>query len=220
MCVFAICGIPTATTTVGRLDSLKWHFSCPFANLWLEHGAERATELLNINTTNSPVGVERCAIGPGLVGGAHQHGLSPGYSSNCSGSPAQGSPYMWPLAWSAKIEIQLIPFGTNSPSSTAHGREWFRHDRNWQRKDTFGEGNTTRIHLHRGSRLAHINMIGDKMIDCFWMNMSLIGPNRPDWFLDNRGGAPIDNQYLGKEFVIYQGKPRLVRKWRKSGIDK
>merc|ERR1719409_2438060 len=51
---------------------------------------------------------------------------------------------------------------------------------------------------------------------CSWLNLTIIGNMRADWFLDKRGGGSIDAQYLGKEHIYYQGEPRLVRKWRKN----
>eukprot|EP00873_Tetraselmis_striata_P027406 jgi/Tetstr1/447670/TSEL_035028.t1 len=44
-------------------------------------------------------GVPRCSIAPGPIGAAHQMGASPGYGKNCEGTPAEGSPFMWPLRW-------------------------------------------------------------------------------------------------------------------------
>lgn len=145
------------------------------------------------------------------------HGFSPGYSTNCSGTPAQASPYMYPTAWKATTLIQSIPNGSNTPNSTQHGMEMFRFDLNWHRTDTF-LGPLTITSLHRGSRLVFISSSHDKILKCSWTNLSMVGVNRPDWFLDDRGGGVIDDQYLGKEHVYYQGQPRLVRKWRKNGI--
>lgn len=50
--------------------------------------------------------VDACAIGPGAIGGAHQHGFSEGYADVCVGTPAEGSPYMWPLRWTADVHEQ------------------------------------------------------------------------------------------------------------------
>jgi rubredoxin len=44
-----------------------------------------------------------------------------------------------------------------------------------------------------------------------------IGNIRPDWFLDSRpyeGG--IASQYLGNQHIVHDGKPTLVKQWRKS----
>ncbi|KAL3942393.1 MAG: hypothetical protein SGARI_000282 [Bacillariaceae sp.] len=45
-----------------------------------------------------------CRIAPGAIGAGHQAGYSTGYSSTCPGTPAEGSPYMWPMAWRAHVE--------------------------------------------------------------------------------------------------------------------
>ena len=38
--------------------------------------------------------------------------LNIGYSeSGCPGTPAEGSPYMWPLKWAADYETQNMAFG-------------------------------------------------------------------------------------------------------------
>ena len=62
----------TAASPAGHLETYKRHFSCPFAHLWLEHGAEHAAELLAI-TPDPPVlkPTDRCALAPSVIGGAH-----------------------------------------------------------------------------------------------------------------------------------------------------
>jgi len=96
--------------------------------------------------------------------------------------------------------------------------DWYRFDLNWHRTDTDLGGGNTSIALFRGNRLTLLSLSRDDIKSCLWINMSLVGPNRPDWFLDDVGGGPVDSQYIGKKFVSYQGKPRLVREWRKNGI--
>ena len=208
--LIAVCPVDTASHRHG------FKFKCPYASLWLEHGAERATQLLSSEpqVTTTSGAVPRCALPPGLPSGAHQHALSPGYSANCSGTPAQGSPYMYPMAWKANTEI-ISMNGTNTPIKTEVGMDWFRFDLNWHRSDTDLGGGNKSISLFRGGRLTILSLSGDDIKMCLWINMSLVGPNRPDWFLDDVGGGPIDNQYIGKKFTEYQGKPRLVREWRK-----
>jgi len=214
--LFAVCPIDVDAAT----DLYGFQYKCPYASLWLEHGAERATQMLSsepIAPTSSGA-VPRCALPPGLPSGAHQHALSPGYSTNCSGTPAQGSPYMYPMAWKANTETISIPFGNSTPIETEVGVDWFRFDRNWIRKDTDKGSGKRSVSIFRGDRLTQMSLMGDNITFCVWINMSLVGPNRPDWFLDAVGGAPIDGQYIGKKAVFYEGKPRLVREWRKNGI--
>lgn len=200
------------------------HFSCPFARLWLEHGEEKAAKMLGLDRPHASAAepaadnVTRCALGPGVMGGGHQHAMSPGYSENCTGAPGRGSPYMWPMRWKARQENKYIPFGNNSVTDPTTGVIWNRHDKNWMRMDTFGApdvlASTT---LHMGNRMTYImwDETGAKIKSCSWQEMP-IGPIRPDWYLDARPAvAGIDLQYLGKEHVYFQGEPRLVRKWRK-----
>ncbi len=55
----------------------------------------------------------KCLIAPGAIGSAHQAGYSKGYSASCPGTPAQESPYMWPIACSADTTTQDIAHGSN-----------------------------------------------------------------------------------------------------------
>ena len=47
----------------------------------------------------------RCVIAPGPMGAAHQLGSSAGYDADCEGTPAEGSPYMWPPRWAAETPL-------------------------------------------------------------------------------------------------------------------
>lgn len=145
------------------------------------------------------------------------HPLSVGYSHNCSNTPGRGSPYMWPLAWKAKMHSASIPYGTNSPYSEADGVDWYRLDLNWHRQDLYVDESTTTTTLHRGGLLVFLTRVAGKgIISCSKTEGVPAGNIRPDWFLDRRGGGQIDLQYLGKEHIYYRGRPRLARKWRKS----
>jgi len=81
-------------------------------------------------------GDNTCLLAPGAIGAAHQAGFSKGYSATCPGTPAEGSPYMWPMAWSANIETQSMPFGSDEIMWHSKGRTFYRLDKNWKRTDT------------------------------------------------------------------------------------
>lgn len=83
----------------------------------------------------------KCLLAPGAIGAAHQAGYSKGYSANCPGTPAEGSPYMWPLSWAADTEAQSMAYGSDEVIYTSRGRTYYALDKNWKRSDTtFQEG--------------------------------------------------------------------------------
>jgi len=77
-----------------------------------------------------------CGIAPGAIGAAHQAAFSSGYSNSCPNTPAQGSPYMWPLKWAANYETQNMAFGSDEVVFTSRGRTFYSLDKNWKRSDT------------------------------------------------------------------------------------
>ena len=86
-------------------------------------------------------GEAKCMIAPGAIGAAHQAGFSNGYSDACPGTPAEGSPYMWPLAWSADVDTQNLAFGYDEVVHHSRGRVFYRLDKNSKRSDvTFAKG--------------------------------------------------------------------------------
>mmetsp|Transcript_5501 Transcript_5501/g.15906 ORF Transcript_5501/g.15906 Transcript_5501/m.15906 type:complete len:668 (-) Transcript_5501:427-2430(-) len=185
---------------------------------------------------------QRCAIAPGAIGAAHQLAQSPGYDSDCQGTPAQQSPFMWPLRWSAIVEQKGLAFGSDVPTYESRGRVWYMLDRNWKRLDTWYQHGVQRTvgqrpcetplegtdlacnrtstknttMLHRNNKMVFIDWAADGSIEnCMWMDLAIIGNVRPDWFMDDRGSS-TDVQYLGDSHVYYLGKPRLVKQWRKK----
>lgn len=72
----------------------------------------------------------------GAIGAAHQSGFSKGYSNECAGTPAEGSPYMWPMAWSADVDTKSMAFGYDEVVHHNRGRTFYRLDKNWKRSDT------------------------------------------------------------------------------------
>lgn len=83
-----------------------------------------------------PAGDNKCMIAPGAIGAAHQSGFSKGYSNECQGTPAEGSPYMWPMAWSADVDTKSMAFGYDEVVHHNRGRTFYRLDKNWKRSDT------------------------------------------------------------------------------------
>ncbi len=78
----------------------------------------------------------KCLLAPGAIGAAHQAGFSKGYSSSCPGTPAQESPYMWPLRWSADVESKSVAFGSDDVVFTSRGKTFYMLDKNMKRSDT------------------------------------------------------------------------------------
>ena len=62
---------------------------------------EATLKVTGVPLSDQPIDDGICSIGPGAIGGGHQNGYSEGYSAGCPGTPAEGSPYMWPIRWAA-----------------------------------------------------------------------------------------------------------------------
>mmetsp|Transcript_31905 Transcript_31905/g.67077 ORF Transcript_31905/g.67077 Transcript_31905/m.67077 type:complete len:801 (+) Transcript_31905:169-2571(+) len=78
----------------------------------------------------------KCLLAPGAIGAAHQAGWSKGYSASCPGTPAQESPYIWPLSWAADYESNRMAYGSDDVVYTDKGRTFYMLDKNWKRSDT------------------------------------------------------------------------------------
>ncbi len=84
---------------------------------------------------------DRCLLAPGAIGAAHQAGYSNGYASSCPDTPGEGSPYMWPMRWSARYESKSMAYGLDDVMHTSRGTTYYMLDRNWKRTDnTYREG--------------------------------------------------------------------------------
>lgn len=97
-----------------------------------ESGSETVDNSTNITTSPSVT----CEIAPGPIGGAHQAAYSSGYSGSCPGTPGEGSPYQWPLRWTANVQSQSVPFGTDEVIFESRGKVYYALDNNWKRADT------------------------------------------------------------------------------------
>lgn len=187
-----------------------------------------------------------CSIAPGPMGAAHQLAQSPGYSSNCNSTPAQQSPYMWPLRWTANVEAKSLGYQTDEIQYVSRGRVWYMLDKNWKRHDTWYEWGVqraigqspcekdaidaastaalacnrtsfaNRTMLHRGSKMVFIDWTEDGTIG----NCTWLdmGPigNIRPDWFMDNRGASTAVQYLGSSHVYYRGEPRLVKQWRKK----
>jgi len=222
---------------VGVCADLEAHLRCPHAKLWLTHGAEKAAQMLGMVSHKKPTAAPgRCAIAEGFPGGAHQDSASPGYSQNCSGAPAQASPYMWPLDFSHVEEETVMNFDSDEPIGHTKKKTMYLLSKNWKRADLF-EGKQagrpgshapdmehTTI-MHRNDNLVYIQWANgtdfanmSQILSCTTHRVGGIGTIRPDWFLDSRpySAAGIKSQYLGNQHIVHDGKPTLVKQWRKS----
>jgi len=187
-----------------------------------------------------------CSIAPGPIGAAHQLAQSPGYSINCNNTPAQQSPYMWPLRWTANVEAKSLGYQTDEVQYESRGRVWYMLDKNWKRFDTWYErgvqraigqspcekdnvdtsstaalacnrsGSANSTMLHRGSKMVFIDWAQDGTIS----NCTWLdmGPigNIRPDWFMDNRGASTSVQYLGNSHVYYLGEPRLVKQWRKK----
>lgn len=79
---------------------------------------------------------DKCIIAPGAIGAAHQAGFSKGYSTSCPNTPAQDSPYMWPLKWAANFQTKSMGFGSDDIKFESRGRTFYALDNNSKRSDT------------------------------------------------------------------------------------
>ena len=90
----------------------------------------------------------KCLLAPGAIGAAHQAGFSKGYSSSCPGTPAQESPYMWPLRWSADVESKSMAYRSDDVVFASRGKTFYMLDKNMKRSDTtYQEGKGLKIFI-------------------------------------------------------------------------
>lgn len=221
--------INNACTTFAGGDYFEPDGSC----LAKEEAKEEKVEVTEENT---------CGIAPGPIGAAHQSGYSQGYRINCPETPAESSPYQWPLRWSANYKMESLKYNTDEVSYTSEAKVYYMLDKNWKRVDILRQKGSVPFFLqsteedeyldqeerstiiHRGDKMYFISYYngtyGDSNItdiqNCTYLSLGVVGNIRPDWFLDKRGSA-TDVQYLGNQHVYYSSKgPRLVKQWRKQ----
>lgn len=237
--VFRLFAVFPAFGACSGLTGIEKHLRCPYARVWLEHGAEKASEMLGMPAhidVDEGAPVERCALASGFAGGAHQDARSPGYSSDCANTPAESSPYMWPLAFSFDTEETVMDWDADAPTAQYGTKTWYLLNKNWKRNDIVdgfmpGRAGTSAPDLeratilHRNEQLVFIQWKNgtdfkdvSTIQSCYSSRVPGIGNMRPDWFLDSRPYVfdDIASQYLGNQHIYHRGEPRLVKQWRKS----
>lgn len=175
--------------------------------------------------------VGACQIADGPMGAAHQHALSPGYKTNCPDAPGKNSPYQWPLQWKTIDEYHSLPHkSTGKKPFSFKSTVYYDLKRNWKRMDTVNQTgplpNTAEwmsswketvknTMIHRQDKMWFIDTFSNGTSRCIVLDLGIVGNVRPDWYMDNRGAA-TSTQYLGNQHVVYNGKPTLVKQWRKK----
>lgn len=179
------------------------------------------------DTTPKP----KCTIAPGPMGAAHQHAMGEGYPSDCPDAPARKSPYQIPTKWKADHFMISLPFDQTQTGYTSTGTVYYDFDKNYKRADTFkttGDipfgfngpiedrtGIKYSTMLHRRDKMYFINYYDDgRPTKCTYLDM-IVGNIRPDWYMDGRGSA-TSVQFLGNQHIYHDGKPILVKQWRKQ----
>ena len=151
--VNAVDSLPPNHPGADLIKNFGGQIRCPHADLWLTKGPEQAAIELGLDSILEDHEKEatshrslkdqpddsstRCTLAPGPAGGAHQAPFSTGYQSDCPGTPAEGSPYQWPLMWSAHVKNQAVAFQSDEIIFEQVGKVWYRLDKNWKRFDTF-----------------------------------------------------------------------------------
>eukprot|EP00803_Ostreobium_quekettii_P011542 evm.model.scf_3476.1 EVM.evm.TU.scf_3476.1 scf_3476:1634-6946(-) len=151
-----------------------------------------------------------CQLSPGISGGGHIH-IDSYWDSTCEN---QGNEYAMPLRWAAATETVLVVKGVRTTGYVYYDIANNRKRQDWVVVE--GDGsvffnirNTTVIHEHGKMRI----MDWDTGF-CSKLNLS-VGNIRSNWVLDSRGASAV-SQYLGSTYILYDGKYRHVRQWRKT----
>merc|ERR1719436_974764 len=137
------------------------------------------------------------------------------WSSKCMNS---NSSYSMPRRWTAETETVT----TQNKLSRTVGRVWYDLENNRRREDSFlmeGELNVFQesyntTFLHFGPIFYMIAWDDPDNVTCVKMN-SPVGILRPNWIIDGEGYQSVA-QYLGTEYVVYEGRYRRVKKFRKT----
>jgi len=151
-----------------------------------------------------------CALSPGIAGGGHMDTTS-AWNNQC---PNSNSSYSMPLRWKAAHTVRT----TQKPTFT-RGTVWYDLENGRRRGDSYmEEGELNMFNRARNSTFIHVGdmfyMINWDNNTCFTMP-SPVGILRPNWIIDSLG-FQATSQYLGKEYVEYEGSWRRVVKFRKT----
>jgi len=184
-----------------------------------ECSKEGSEEALTSNTqidseSNETLAEGECKLQAGIAGGGHMD-KEAFWSSKCMNS---NSSYSMPRRWTAETETVT----TQNKLSRTVGRVWYDLENNRRREDSFlmeGELNVFQesyntTFLHFGPIFYMIAWDDPDNVTCVKMN-SPVGILRPNWIIDGEGYQSVA-QYLGTEYVVYEGRYRRVKKFRKT----
>jgi len=127
-------------------------------------------------------------------------------------------------------------FDSDEPIAQYRQHVKYLLSKNWKRADLFDGKKPGRpgtgapdaelsTFLHRNENLVFIQWANgtdfkniSQILSCTTTRVQGVGNVRPDWFLDARpySSALIKSQYLGNQHIVHNGKPTLVKQWRKS----
>lgn len=155
-----------------------------------------------------------CKLQAGIAGGGHMD-MSAFWSSACANS---NSSYSMPRKWQA----DTMTITTQKDRSVTVGHVWYDVENNRKREDSVlveGDLNVFQdsknsTFLHFGPRFYMIDWNEDGTHKCTIAD-SPVGILRPNWIIDAEGYDAV-NQYLGTEYMVYEGKYRRVKKFRKT----
>merc|ERR1712176_937535 len=164
--------------------------------------------------SNETLAEGECKLQAGIAGGGHMD-KEAFWSSKCMNS---NSSYSMPRRWTAETETVT----TQNKLSRTVGRVWYDLENNRRREDSFlmeGELNVFQesyntTFLHFGPIFYMIAWDDPDNVTCVKMN-SPVGILRPNWIIDGEGYQSVA-QYLGTEYVVYEGRYRRVKKFRKT----
>jgi len=159
-----------------------------------------------------------CKLQAGIAGGGHMD-REAFWTSACANS---NSSYSMPRRWQA----DTMTVTTQNEGTRTVGHVWYDVENNRKREDSYlEEGELNVFQRTKNSTFLHF---GPTMIMIAWsddpenpdnhtctkMN-SPVGILRPNWIIDNEGYNSV-SQYLGVEYVMYEGRYRRVKKFRKT----
>ena len=153
-----------------------------------------------------------CKLQGGIAGGGHMDRNS-AWSLSC---PNANSSYSYPLRWTA------VHIGTSvqKPAKKV-GTVWYDLANKRRREDSYlEEGDLQDQTFRTGKNMTFIHE-GPFMYLINWDNMtctnvsSPVGILRPNWIIDSEG-FKAESQFLGTEYMMYEGRWLRVKKWRKT----
>ena len=176
--------------------------------------SEASTSIIDVPAgSNVTLAEGECKLQAGIAGGGHMD-REAFWTSACANS---NSSYSMPRRWQA----DTMTITTQKPTRTV-GHVWYDVENNRKREDSFLEEGELNIFqrernntfLHFGPTFYMIAWKEDGNHSCTIAN-SPVGILRPNWIIDSEGYEAV-SQYLGTEYMMYEGKYRRVKKFRKT----